>query len=82
MRTLTDDQRTVLEALMVEGATAAERTEDALRASTDLAHVGRILGELEHEFEEPLVEHEVDEAMGTRVWIATLAADDLLDPQG
>jgi hypothetical protein len=79
---LTEDQRTVLEALMVEGATAAERTEDALRVSTDLAHVGRVLHELENDFEEPLVEHEVDEGMGTQVWIATLAADDLLDPEG
>jgi hypothetical protein len=30
-------------------------------------------------FEEPLAEHEVDEALGTPAWFATLAADDLLD---
>jgi hypothetical protein len=58
---------------------AAERTEEALRNRTSLAHhVGRILGELE-DFDPPLVENGVEEALGTRVWQATLAAGDLLD---
>jgi hypothetical protein len=82
MPELSDEQQSVLDALMVEGATAAERTEDALREQTGLAHVGRILRELENGFEEPLVQHELDAALGSQVWIATLAAYDLLDPEG
>ena len=49
--------------LMVEGATAAERTEAGLRDSTDLAQVDQILRELENDFEEPVTEHEVDNAL-------------------
>jgi hypothetical protein len=82
MPELSDEQQSVLDALMVEGATPAERTDDALREQTGLADVGRVLRRLENGFEEPLVEHEVDAALGTRVWIATLAAYDLLDPEG
>jgi hypothetical protein len=81
MPDLSDDQRTVLEALMVEGATAAERTEAGLRESTDLHDVGRILRELENDFEEPLVGSDVDEASGTLAWIALFAADELLHPE-
>jgi hypothetical protein len=82
MPELSDEQQGVLDALMVEGATPAERTEDALQEQTGLAHVGRILRELENDFGEPLAEHEMDAALGTQVWIATLAAYDLLDPEG
>jgi hypothetical protein len=81
MPELTDEQQSVLDALMVEGATPAERTEDALGEQTGLADVGGILRQLENDFEEPLVGHEVDAELGTRVWIATLAAYELLDPE-
>jgi hypothetical protein len=79
MSDLTDDQRTVLAALMEPAVSAAERTDEALRNRTSLAHhVPRILRELE-DFDPPLVENDEDEALGTRVWQATLAAGDLLD---
>jgi hypothetical protein len=68
----------VLAALMEPAVPAAERTEEALRNRTSLAHhVGRILGELE-DFDPPLVESAQDEALGTRVWQATPAAAHLL----
>jgi hypothetical protein len=77
MPELSDDQRTVLAALMEPAVPAAERTEEALRNRTSLAHhVPRILRELE-DFDPPLVENEVDEGLGARVWQATLAAGDL-----
>jgi hypothetical protein len=79
---LSEEQQSVLDALMVEGATPEERTEDALGEQTGLADVRRILRQLENDFEEPLAEHELDAALGTRVWIATLAAYELLDPEG
>jgi hypothetical protein len=40
---LSDDQRKVLEALMNPDATAAERTEAALRDRTGIAHVESVL---------------------------------------
>jgi hypothetical protein len=74
MPTLTEDQRTVLAALMEPAVPAAERTDEALRNRTSLAHhVPRILRELE-DLDPPLVENAVDEALGTRVWQATQAA--------
>jgi hypothetical protein len=79
MPVLTEDQRTVLAALMEPAVPAAERTDEALRNRTSLAHhVPRILRELE-DFDPPLVENDADETLGTRVWQATLAAGDLLD---
>jgi hypothetical protein len=78
MPELSDDERTVLAALMEPAVPAAERTEEALRNRTSLAHhVGRILDELEA-FDPPLAENTVDEALGTRVWQATPAAGELL----
>jgi hypothetical protein len=80
MPELSDDQRTVLAALMEPAVPAAERTEEALRNRTSLAHhVPRILRELE-DFDPPLVESDLDEGLGTRVWIATIAAGERLDP--
>jgi hypothetical protein len=82
MPDLTEDQRTVLAALMEPAVSAAERTDEALRNRTSLAHhVPRILRELE-DFDPPLVENDEDEALGTRVWQATLAAGDLPDSDG
>jgi hypothetical protein len=78
MPDLTEDQRTVLAAVMEPAVSAAERTEAALQERTGLAHhVGRILGELE-DFDPPLVENELDESLGTRVWQGTPAAAELL----
>jgi hypothetical protein len=52
-----------------------------LRNRTSLAHhVPRILRELE-DFDPPLVENDVDGGLGTRVWRATLAAGERLDPE-
>jgi hypothetical protein len=79
MPDLTEDQRTVLAALMEPAVPAAERTDEALRNRTSLAHhVPRILRELEG-FDPPLVENDADEELGTRVWQATLAAGNVLD---
>jgi hypothetical protein len=79
MPDLTDDQRRVLAAVMEPGVPAAQRSEEALQERTGLAHhVARVLGELEG-FDPPLVENDVNEALGTRVWRGTLAAGDLLD---
>jgi hypothetical protein len=79
MPKLSDDQRTVLAALMEPAVPAAERSEEALQERTGLAHhVARILRELE-DFDPPLVENDVDEALDTRVWQGTPAAGDLLD---
>jgi hypothetical protein len=75
---LSDDQRKVLEALMNPNATAAERTEAALRKRTGIARVESVLIELE-EFDPPLVESDVDATLGEPVWIATIAAGRLLD---
>jgi hypothetical protein len=82
MPDLTDDQRSVLAAVMEPAVPAAERTEEALRERTHLAHhTGRILRELE-DFEPPLVENGEDDALGTRVWQGTQAAGDLLHREG
>jgi hypothetical protein len=75
---LTDEQRKVLDALMAEDAGPALKTEAALQDRTGIDHVGRVLRELEA-FDPPLVEHGVDDVLGTRVWIPTVAAADLLD---
>jgi hypothetical protein len=78
MPNLTDDERTVLAALMEPAVPAAERSEEALQERTGLAHhVARILRELE-DSDPQLVENDVDESLGTRVWQATPAADHLL----
>jgi hypothetical protein len=82
MPELSDDQRSVLAALMEPAVPAAERSEEALRNRTSLAHhVPRILGELEA-FDPPLVEQDLDSELGTQVWQATAAADDLLGRGG
>jgi len=78
--TLSDDQQKVLAALMADRAGPAQRTEAALAERTWIAKVGRVLGELET-FEPPLVQHDLDEMVDTRVWQATPAAGDLLDAQ-
>jgi hypothetical protein len=80
MSPLSDDQRKVLDALMAKGAGPAQRTEAWLAERTWIGKVGSVLGELEA-FDPPLVEHDVDEMLGTRVWQATLAAGDLLDAE-
>jgi hypothetical protein len=80
MPELSDDQRRVLEALMAERAGPAQKTEAALAERTWIAKVGRVLGELEA-FDPPLVEHDVDETFGTRIWQATPAAGELLDAE-
>jgi hypothetical protein len=76
---LTDDQRTVLAALIVQDATPADRTAEALREQTGLTHVLPVLRKLEEDFDPPLAAHDVDETSGTRLWWATPAAGDLLD---
>jgi hypothetical protein len=80
MPDLTDDQRKVLAALVAERAGPAQRTEAVLAQRTWINKVGRVLGELEG-FDPPLVEHDQDEMLDTRVWQATLAAGDLLDAE-
>jgi hypothetical protein len=80
MPALSDDQRKVLDALMAERAGPAQRTETWLAERTWIGKVGRVLGELEA-FDPPLVEQDMDEMLGTRVWQATLAAGDLLDAE-
>jgi hypothetical protein len=80
MPALSDDQRKVLDALMAERAGPAQRTETWLAERTWIGKVGRVLGELEA-FDPPLVEHDVDEMLGTHVWQATLAAEDLLNAE-
>jgi hypothetical protein len=77
MPLLTDDQSTVLKALMVEGATPAERTEAALRERTGLADVGHVLSELENNFDLPLVASDVDATSDTKFWRATPVVADL-----
>jgi hypothetical protein len=77
MPVLTDDQSTVLKALMVEGATPAERTETALRDRTGLPHVGGVLRELENNFDLPLVANDEDATSGTKFWWATPVVADL-----
>jgi hypothetical protein len=79
--TLSGDQRKVIEALMNQDAAPADRTLDALRERTGIDRVSPILHELEA-FDPPLVEHEVDEGLGTRFWWATNAAGDLIDAEG
>jgi hypothetical protein len=79
MPELSDDQRTVLAALMVQDATPADRTAEALRERTGLTHVLPVLRKLEEDFDPPLAAHDVDETSGTRLWWATPAAGDLLD---
>jgi hypothetical protein len=82
MPKLSDDQRAVLAAVMEPAVPAAERTDEALRNRTSLAHhVPRILRELE-DFDPPLVENEVDDALGARVWQGTPAAGGLLGREG
>ena len=82
MAELSNDQRTVLAAVMEPAVPAAERTDEALRNRTSLAHhVPRILRELEG-FDPPLIENDLDVNLGTQVWQATPAACDLLDRKG
>jgi hypothetical protein len=78
MPDLTDDQRRVLEALTDKDATAAEKTDRALAERTGITRVVKVLIDLEA-FDPPLVEHDVDSKLGTRVWWATPAAADQLD---
>jgi hypothetical protein len=75
MPDLTEDQRTVLDVLMVLDATPAE----ALRERTGLTYVLPVLRKLEEDFDPPLAAHDVDGTSGTRMWWATLEAADLLD---
>jgi hypothetical protein len=79
MTDLTQDQRAVLDALIVQDATPAERTAEALREQTGLSYVLPILRKLEEDFDPPLAAYDVDESLGTRLWWATPAAGDLLD---
>jgi hypothetical protein len=79
MTDLTQDQRAVLDALIVQDATPAERTAEALREQTGLSYVLPILRKLEEDFDPPLAAQDVDESLGTRLWWATPAAGDLLD---
>jgi hypothetical protein len=82
MPELSNDQRTVLAAVMEPAVPSAERTDEALRNRTSLAHhVPRILRELEA-FHPPLVQNDLDVKLGTQVWQATPAAADLLDRKG
>jgi hypothetical protein len=79
MHDLTDDQRTVLATLMVQDASPANRTADALRERTGLTYVLPVLRKLEEDYDPPLAAHDVDEMLGSRLWWATPAAADLLD---
>jgi hypothetical protein len=79
MPDLSDDQLKLLEDLMDNDETPAERTAEALRERTGLTYVLPILRKLEEDFDPPLVAHDVDESLGTRMWWATPAAGDLLD---
>jgi hypothetical protein len=79
MHDLSDDQRTVLAALMVQDATPADRTAEALRERTGLTYVLPVLRKLEEDFDPPLAAYDLDETLGTRLWWATPAAGDLLD---
>jgi hypothetical protein len=79
MPDLTEDQRKVLGALIIQDATPAERTAEALREQTGLTHVLPVLRKLEEDFDPPLAAYDLDEAQGTRLWWATPAAGDLLD---
>jgi hypothetical protein len=78
MPRLTGDQRSVLNALMAE---RGAKTEAALRDVTEVPDVGRILRELETQFDPPLVAQEFDATLQTRVWIATIQAGDLFDAE-
>jgi hypothetical protein len=84
MAHLTEDQLTVLKALMVSGPPGADRTEAGLSHRTGLSirDVGRLLRELDDDFDPPLVRSDVDETLGTRFWWATEAAGDLLEQLG
>ena len=79
MPDLTQDQVTVLNALMLHDATPAGRTAEALRDQTGFFYVLPVLRKLEEDFDPPLAAHDVDETLGTRLWWATPAAGDLLD---
>jgi hypothetical protein len=79
MPDLSDDQLKLLEDLMDNDEAPAERTAEALRERTGLTYVLPILRKLEEDFDPPLVAHDVDESLGTRMWWATPAAGDLLD---
>jgi hypothetical protein len=79
MPDLTDDQLKLLKALMHNDETPAERTAEALRELTGLTYVLPVLCKLEEDFDPPLVAHDVDESLGTRMWWATPAAGDLLE---
>jgi hypothetical protein len=79
MPELTENQRTVLDALIVLDANPDERTAEALCERTGLSYVLPILRKLEEDFDPPLAAHDVDEPSGTRLWWATPAAGDLLD---
>jgi hypothetical protein len=78
---LTQDQRTVLDALIIQDAIPAERTAESLREQTGLFHVLPVLRKLEEDFDPPLAAHDVDQTSGTRLWWATPAAGDLLDAE-
>jgi hypothetical protein len=77
-RSLSDDQRRVLEALMDKDATADEKTDLALVQRTGIARVVKVLVDLEA-FDPPLVGYDEDSKLGVRVWWATPAAADQLD---
>jgi hypothetical protein len=81
MSQLTEDQLTVLKALMVSDPPVDDRTEAGLSHRTGLSikDVGRLLRELDNNFDPPLVKSDVDETLHTRFWWATEAAGDLLD---
>jgi hypothetical protein len=79
MADLTEDQRTLLDALMVLDASPAERTAEALGERTGLTYVLPVLRKLEEDFDPPLAAYDVDETLHTRVWWATPAAGDLLE---
>jgi hypothetical protein len=81
MPDLTEDQRNVLDALMLVDATPAERTAEALCERTGLTYILPLLRKLEEDFDPPLAAHDVDETSGTRLWWATPAAGDLLDAE-
>jgi hypothetical protein len=68
MPELTEDQRAVLRALMDRDATPADRTEAGLSHRTGLPDVGRLLRELDNDFDPPLVKSDVDETLETRFW--------------
>jgi hypothetical protein len=79
MAHLTEDQLTVLKALMVSDPPGEDRTEAGLSHRTGLPNVGRLLRELDDDFDPPLVRSDVDETLGTRFWWLTEAAGELLE---